>query len=297
MKFKANVIEGKKIGSKFGVATANLEWNNALKLNLNEGVYLVHINFNKIKFNGILHIGKVKTLDQNFSIEVHIFDFDKNIYGKSITVEILKFIRPTQKFKNIDVLFEQIKKDIVQAKKYFLRQKIYKEWNRLNNQKKEILSKKAIEKITTIPEFKNTSNVLIYAPEENREIDFTQKLMEMFPEKKFYFPKVQEGKMFFYKVNNFSELQKGAFDIYEPQDLKNPWQQTDETFIFVPAVATDKKLFRLGRGGGFYDKFLEKIKKKYSIFTTSVLPDFAVLSEIPVEKHDEKINLIYEVSI
>lgn len=295
MKFKADVIKGKKIGSKFGVATANLEWNEALKLNLNEGVYLVQINFNEKRFNGILHVGKVKTLHQEFSIEVHIFDFDQNIYGKSITVEILKFVRNTKKFETIELLFKQIKKDIVKAKKYFLRKNIYREWNTLNNQKKEVLSKNALDKIINIPEFKKASEILIYAPEKNREINFTQKLMEQFPEKHFYFPKIQKEKMVFYKINNFEKLRKGSFDIYEPQNLETPWQQTNQTFVFVPAVAGNKNNFRLGKGGGFYDQFLEKIKKQNAVFTVSILPEFAILPEIPHEEHDEKMNLIIDI--
>jgi len=249
----------------------------------------------KKKFNGILHVGKVKTLHQEFSIEVHIFDFDQNIYGENITVEILKFVRNTKKFETIELLFKQIKKDITKAKKYFLRKNIYKEWNGLNNHKKEILAEKTLTQIVKIPEFKEASEVLIYAPEANREIRFTKQLMEKFPEKDFYFPKIQKEKMFFYKVSDFESLKKGVFDIYEPQDLETPWEQKKKTFIFVPAVASDKKHFRLGRGGGFYDQFLQKIKKQNAVFTISVLPEFAVLPEVPVENHDEKIDFVLEI--
>lgn len=220
MKFKAKVIKGRQIGSKFGVATANLEWNEALKLNLNEGVYLTQVSFGKRKFDGLLHVGKLKTLDQGFSVEVHIFDFDEDVYGKSITVEILKFVRQTKKFENIDLLFKQIKKDIVRAKKYFLRQNIYKQWRLLTAAEKEHLSCAASCKISTFPAFKAASDILIYAPQVDREIDFTQNLMRKFPEKKFYFPKVQGKELSFYQVESFDCLKEGAFGVLEPIEEK-----------------------------------------------------------------------------
>ena len=132
---------------------------------------------------------------------------------------------------------------------------------------------------------------MIYAPQKNREIDFVQKLMEMFPNKHYFFPKVVGGEMLFYRVKKFEDLKIGAFNILEPEDGER-WQQKEKTFVFVPAVAVDKAGFRLGKGGGFYDQFLSNIKKNGVVFSVCVLPKFSVLSEIPKEVHDEKMDLV-----
>ena len=51
-------------------------------------------------------------------LETHLFEFNKNIYGKELTVEFLTFIRPEKKFKDFKSLTNQIKKDVRKAKKY-----------------------------------------------------------------------------------------------------------------------------------------------------------------------------------
>ena len=72
-------------------------------------------------YKGIANFGERPTLDgKKLLLEVHLFNFDKDIYGKHLTVEFLAFIRDEKKFDNFALLAEQIKIDIQIAKNYHL---------------------------------------------------------------------------------------------------------------------------------------------------------------------------------
>ena len=81
------------------------------------GVYSVTVNVNKINRKGIANIGFRPTFKgKDLLLEVNIFGLNTNLYKKTINVNFIKFIRPEKKFKNIELLKKQIKKDIKIAK-------------------------------------------------------------------------------------------------------------------------------------------------------------------------------------
>lgn len=105
------VIKGKGRGKEIGYPTANLEVS-PLKLLPPSGVYAVWVILNGEKLKGALNIGKRPTFgEKEISIEVHIFNFNKNIYGKTLKIEIIKRIRDEKKFPSIENLKIQIEKD------------------------------------------------------------------------------------------------------------------------------------------------------------------------------------------
>ena len=111
------VIIGDQRGRTIGIPTANLEFpENIIKIP--HGVYAVQIKlFNNIHF-GIVNFGMRPTFHKQTSIvEVHIFDFEEDIYGKEIEVLFLSKIRDEQKFNGIKELLNQITLDITVAKK------------------------------------------------------------------------------------------------------------------------------------------------------------------------------------
>ncbi|MGI8893315.1 MAG: bifunctional riboflavin kinase/FAD synthetase [Bacteroidia bacterium] len=111
-----NVVSGDKIGRSLGFPTANLRIEDKLKLIPADGVYAVHIIINETKWNGMLYIGNRPTMQgKTKNIEVNIFDFDKDIYNESITVELLEKIRPDQTFLNMEELGKQLIEDREQA--------------------------------------------------------------------------------------------------------------------------------------------------------------------------------------
>ena len=98
--------------------TANL-WLPKNKLPI-AGVYIVKVDVEGHRYGGIANMGVRPTVDgQNPVLEVHIFEFSKNIYGRKINVEFLQKLRDEKKFNGLDELKEQIFKDISTAKQYF----------------------------------------------------------------------------------------------------------------------------------------------------------------------------------
>lgn len=112
------VVEGQHLGEKIGFRTANLNYPENL-VEVGRGVYKVKVKYDKKIYNGIANYGLHPTVGENFRpvLEVHIFDFDKEIYGEKIKVTFLKKIRDEKKFKSIEELKTQIKQDIIKAQK------------------------------------------------------------------------------------------------------------------------------------------------------------------------------------
>jgi len=81
------------------------------------GVYAVTVEFKNIKYKGVANIGYSPTFDDHvFTVEVHILNFDENIYGQNIRVNFISHIRDEIKFSNINELSEQIRRDIEKAR-------------------------------------------------------------------------------------------------------------------------------------------------------------------------------------
>jgi len=107
------VVEGFKVGRTIGFPTANIEPNHPNKLIPSIGVYDVRVLVNNRQHLGMLNIGNRPTLNngEKISIEVHILNFNEDIYNQAITVSFLRKIRDQRKFNGIDELKEQLQKD------------------------------------------------------------------------------------------------------------------------------------------------------------------------------------------
>jgi riboflavin kinase/FMN adenylyltransferase len=108
------VIEGRKIGRTIGFPTANVKPDFKYKLIPCIGVYAVEVLLDKKKYYGMLSIGSNPTVNSDIrlrSIEVHILNFDEDIYGRSISVIFRKRLRDEKKFENLKQLSDQIERD------------------------------------------------------------------------------------------------------------------------------------------------------------------------------------------
>ena len=106
------VVHGRGIGKLVGMPTANLQI--ACRDMLPEaGVYISRIELDHQVFYGITHIGTRPTIDNDsdISVETHILNFNKDIYGCSIKIQLYSKIRNPQKFKDLSALLEQIRND------------------------------------------------------------------------------------------------------------------------------------------------------------------------------------------
>lgn len=112
------VIKGTTLGRMLGFPTANIDPHH--EVIPARGIYAVRIILEKNKFKGVCYVGKRPTIilkNKKINIEVHIFNFNKNIYGKYLEIQFVKIIRPDKQFPSLALLANQIKKDVVSAKK------------------------------------------------------------------------------------------------------------------------------------------------------------------------------------
>ncbi|BFM42759.1 bifunctional riboflavin kinase/FAD synthetase [Flavobacterium sp. CFS9] len=106
------VVKGKQLGRTIGFPTANIEINDEYKLIPKAGVYVVKALIDQKEVSGMMNIGFNPTVDgQKQTIEVNLFDFDADIYGKTIEVLLLQYLREEQKFGSVDLLKEQLHQD------------------------------------------------------------------------------------------------------------------------------------------------------------------------------------------
>ena len=106
------VVYGKQLGRVIGFPTANLKFEN--KIYPEFGVYgvKIHIQGDEKIYNGVMNIGRNPTVNVGIlSVETNIFDFNEDIYGKIILIEVLENIRYEKKFSSVEKLKEQIGKD------------------------------------------------------------------------------------------------------------------------------------------------------------------------------------------
>ena len=119
-KLTGKVVEGRQLGRKIGFPTANLETFDRHKLVPGDGVYAVLVESEGRFYHGMCNIGIRPTVSSNAdqrSIEVHLFNFRKNIYNTVLTIYFVSKIRNEQKFANIYELKDQLNKDEIYAKK------------------------------------------------------------------------------------------------------------------------------------------------------------------------------------
>ena len=109
---KGKVTEGEHLGQTIGFPTANIQVADKHKLIPADGVYAVHVKSGWRIYKGMMNIGFRPTVSGlHKSFEVHIIDFDKQIYGEDITVFFKARIRDEIKFESLEQLKEQLEKD------------------------------------------------------------------------------------------------------------------------------------------------------------------------------------------
>ncbi len=115
---EGTVEKGRMMGKKIGFPTCNIDIKNYILAKT--GVYAVKVNVKKSRkiYRGIANLGYRPTFNQKkLLLEVNLFNFSGNLYNKKLSVEFLKFIRGEKKFNGVDDLRNQIKRDLLIAKK------------------------------------------------------------------------------------------------------------------------------------------------------------------------------------
>jgi riboflavin kinase / FMN adenylyltransferase len=111
------VVRGERLGKKIGFPTANLSAHS--EQFPPNGVYFAQATLDGVIYPGVVNLGHRPTVSSGKServLEIHLLDFDHEIYGKDVEVRFVRYLRPEQKFENLDALARQIEFDVQQAR-------------------------------------------------------------------------------------------------------------------------------------------------------------------------------------
>ena len=138
-----------------------------------------------------------------------------------------------------------------------------------------------------LDEYKISADILTYVSHDN-EVDTISLIGRALNDNKnVAAPKVYGDIMHFHKINSLSDLNPGSFGILEPET--GDFYEPAEGIIIVPGIAFDKMGHRVGYGGGYYDKFLEKNNGLLSI---AFAYDFQVTDYITCEEYDKNPDIL-----
>ncbi len=144
------------------------------------------------------------------------------------------------------------------------------------------ISNAIVKKIRSLDIYRTAKNVMIFYP-----LQFEINLLSLLEDSKnFYLPKVDGENLLVCPFKIGERLVKSEFNVLEP--LSIPVSSDIPEVVFVPALAVDKNNFRLGYGGGFYDRFLES-SKAYSIVPVS---EKLIVEKLPVDEFDIPVDCV-----
>jgi riboflavin kinase/FMN adenylyltransferase len=115
---RGTVVRGNQLGRTLGYPTANLDLKNSYKLIPADGIYAVKAKLANERFNGMLNIGLRPTLSESNpqrTIEVNLFEFDRDIYGNQVELELIERIRDEKKFDDLEALKAEMDKDRIKC--------------------------------------------------------------------------------------------------------------------------------------------------------------------------------------
>ena len=161
-------------------------------------------------------------------------------------------------------------------------------------QKRRLLSKediaeqssKVVAAVEQMPSFQSAKTVLSYYPTHN-EVDLLSLIKRYKKEKTFLFPVVHRKTMTACPYEGNAKMHRGKFNIPEP--TTEPYVG-DIDLILVPGVGFDKRGNRLGRGGGYYDKFITRLGRKTLL--VGVGYDFQLVDEVPANRWDKRLDYV-----
>ncbi|MCK4650920.1 5-formyltetrahydrofolate cyclo-ligase [Candidatus Babeliales bacterium] len=160
---------------------------------------------------------------------------------------------------------------------------------KLNNEHFKKTSNKINTKLFNIKIFQNSKNIGIYFSKDN-EVDTKNIIIKLLKtNKKVFLPKIKNITLEFRKINNLKDLEIGMYKIKEPKKKCSIINEKNLDILILPCIAIDKHGNRIGRGCGYYDRFLNK---NPNIKTICLAYDFQILNKIKSEKHDHKIDII-----
>ena len=189
---------------------------------------------------------------------------------ESVFIDILKFL-PSNK---------------LQQEKKRLRELLAQKRRLLSKDEVAELSSKIVVAVEQMPCFQEAKTVLIYYPTHN-EVDLLPLIKRYKKEKTFLFPVVHRKAMVACPYEGNSKMHRGKFNIPEPT---TPPYTGHIDMVLVPGVAFDKSGNRLGRGGGYYDRFIACLGRNTTL--VGVGYDFQLVDKVPASRRDKRMQYI-----
>ena len=184
---------------------------------------------------------------------------------------------------NIQDLLRLLPKYRMRKAKADMRELLNQKRRLLTDEQKQEASARVIERLEALECFRSAKTVLIYYPIHN-ELDLLPLVRKYKHEKTILFPVTHRKTMDACPYRGNALMQRGKFNIPEPQT--EPYTGNID-LILIPGVAFDRKCNRLGRGGGYYARFLAH--RKYSQLI-GVGYDFQLVDQVPAERHDMRLQ-------
>lgn len=175
-----------------------------------------------------------------------------------------------------------------------IRQQILKQRNSMTNEEVQRLSAQICRNIKELDAYKKAEKICLYMP-VNNEVDVTLLADDAWNDgKTLWLPKTSGNAMGFFKFMQDTALSVGTYGIMEP--VSDEKLEPDETtLVLMPGLAFSPEGGRIGYGGGYYDRFLNRWD---DCRTAAVCYQFQILHGIPVEVHDVKPDIIVsEISL
>lgn len=172
----------------------------------------------------------------------------------------------------------------VHRAKQRMRELLVQKRRMLSAEERKQLSESVLSQLEKMHCFCDAKTVMLYYPKDN-EVDVLP-LFKRHKDKTLLLPVTHRKEMTANPFEGNDKMHRGKFGVPEPTTL--PYIGEIDVII-VPAVAFDKKGFRLGRGGGYYDRF---IKKQPHATVIGVGYDFQLVEEVPMLRHDQKMHRI-----
>jgi 5-formyltetrahydrofolate cyclo-ligase len=155
---------------------------------------------------------------------------------------------------------------------------------------KEAFDEQIFNKLIKSDEYKKAKTIFLYASFEG-EVDTHRIIKHALADgKQICVPKILSKKegMKAVIIESFNELKPSAYNILEPESFNKTIDEKNIDLILMPGVAFDNKGGRVGYGGAFYDRFLTKMKS--DTLKIALAYDFQLLEEVPMDKHDKRID-------
>lgn len=152
-----------------------------------------------------------------------------------------------------------------------------------------LFSAAIVEQLQHLPIYQQAKRIMLYYPIHN-EVDLLALVRSseaQGQDKEFFLPVTLDQDIEIRRYSSATPMVSGQFGIPEPQ---GPAYTESLDLILIPAVGFDTQHHRLGRGGGYYDRFLSQLSQ--STPTIGVAYDFQVVSQIPVERHDQPVMMV-----